>query len=170
MQLEMEKQKIVREIEALSEKMKEFHNEVSKWQKLFCEAFPKVVHDFVHVRQVVTGELNIAGILMPLFKDVVFEIEKYDLVLTPVWFDLGVETVQKIMRFREHSKILHTQQETISVELRRTTQRINLFKERLIPECRENIRQIRIYLGDVQAAAVGRAKIAKQKMQKQYQP
>ena len=74
--------------------------------------------------------------------------------------------MKEMIRLRERLKILHNQFQIIAAELRKTTQRINLFKEKLIPQCKENIRQIRIYLGDVQAAAVGRAKIAKQKMQR----
>jgi V/A-type H+-transporting ATPase subunit D len=34
----------------------------------------------------------------------------------------------------------------------------------LIPECRENIRRVRVYLGDQQTAGVCRAKIAKAKI------
>jgi V/A-type H+-transporting ATPase subunit D len=48
--------------------------------------------------------------------------------------------------------------------LRTTTQRVNLFEKKLIPELRENIRRIKIFLGDDETAAVGRAKLAKGKL------
>ena len=51
-------------------------------------------------------------------------------------------------------------------ELRITIQRINLFEKVKIPESRENIRIIRIYLGDIQTAEVVRGKISKSKIQK----
>jgi V/A-type H+-transporting ATPase subunit D len=38
---------------------------------------------------------------------------------------------------------------------------VNLFEKVKIPETKENIRMIRIYLGDQQTAAVVRGKIAK---------
>jgi len=44
---------------------------------------------------------------------------------------------------------------------RRITQRINLFEKILIPGAQENIRRIRIFLGDAEMAAVVRSKIAK---------
>jgi V/A-type H+-transporting ATPase subunit D len=47
--------------------------------------------------------------------------------------------------------------------LRITNQRVNLFEKIKIPEAKENIRMIRIYLGDQQTAGVARAKIAKRK-------
>jgi len=37
-------------------------------------------------------------------------------------------------------------------------------KKKLIPELRENIRKIKIFLGDEETAAVGRAKLAKGKL------
>ena len=46
-------------------------------------------------------------------------------------------------------------------ELRTTSQRVNLFEKVKIPECRENIRVIKIAIGDEQTAAVTRGKIAK---------
>ena len=48
-------------------------------------------------------------------------------------------------------------------ELRTTTQRVNLFEKVKIPEAKENIRIIRIFMGDQQTAAVARSKIAKGK-------
>jgi V/A-type H+-transporting ATPase subunit D len=49
-------------------------------------------------------------------------------------------------------------------ELRITSQRVNLFEKVKIPEAREAIRLIKIYLGDQMANAVGRSKIAKKKI------
>ncbi|MCG7851809.1 MAG: hypothetical protein MIO92_04750, partial [Methanosarcinaceae archaeon] len=43
----------------------------------------------------------------------------------------------------------------------KTSQRINLYEQRLIPKGREAIRKITVYLQDQQAAAVGVAKVAK---------
>jgi len=61
--------------------------------------------------------------------------------------------------------VLERQEQLLQEELRTTTQRVNLFEKVKIPECEENIRQIQIYLGDQQTAAVGRAKIAKGKLE-----
>ena len=49
-------------------------------------------------------------------------------------------------------------------ELRTTSQRVNLFEKVKIPETKENIRKIGIYIGDQQTAAVVRGKIAKRKL------
>ena len=59
--------------------------------------------------------------------------------------------------------MLKIQHELLHRELRTTTQRVNLFEKVKIPECRENIRKIRIYMGDQDTSAVARSKIAKSK-------
>ena len=52
----------------------------------------------------------------------------------------------------------------LSRELRTATQRVNLFEKVKIPETREIIKKISIYLGDQQTSEVVRGKIAKKKL------
>ena len=47
--------------------------------------------------------------------------------------------------------MLERQYALLHEELRTTSQRVNLFEKVKIPECRENIRVIRIFLGDEQS-------------------
>jgi V/A-type H+-transporting ATPase subunit D len=63
-------------------------------------------------------------------------------------------------------EILKRQIELLGKELRVTTQRVNLFEKVKIPETKENIRKIQIYMGDQQTAAVVRGKMAKNKIEK----
>ena len=51
-------------------------------------------------------------------------------------------------------------------ELRQTSIKVNLFEKRMIPQCKENIRKIKIFLGDQEVAAICNAKIAKGKLKK----
>jgi V/A-type H+-transporting ATPase subunit D len=59
--------------------------------------------------------------------------------------------------------VLARQRELLGEELRLTSQRVNLFEKVMIPSALDNIRVIRIALGDAQTAAVARAKLAKSK-------
>ena len=54
-------------------------------------------------------------------------------------------------------------------ELRITTQRVNLFEKIKIPQTRDIIKKIQVYLGDQQPAAVVRGKIAKRGLAKAAQ-
>ena len=82
---------------------------------------------------------------------------------TPAWVDAGIEMLRQLIRLRVERQIIEEQHRLLSDELRTTSQRVNLFEKVKIPECRENIRVIRIFMGDQQTAAVARSKIAKGK-------
>ena len=54
----------------------------------------------------------------------------------------------------------------LQAELKKVMQRVNLFEKIKIPETLDNIRRIRIAVGDQMTAGVARAKIAKAKLEK----
>ena len=91
--------------------------------------------------------------------------QSYDVADYPLWVDTAVVTLREIARLDALVKTLRTQVELLERELRSTAQRVNLFEKVKIPEARENIRVIGIYLGDQQTSAVVRGKIAKKKLQ-----
>ena len=94
-----------------------------------------------------------------------FESMEYDLFLTPLWVDIAIEKIRQLVVLLEEEKIFKEQLGILEQELRITAQRVNLFEKVKIPECKENVRLIRIYLGDQQTNAVGRSKIAKLKIE-----
>ncbi|HOV64974.1 MAG TPA: V-type ATP synthase subunit D, partial [Spirochaetia bacterium] len=101
-----------------------------------------------------------------LFKALVFEDVPYDLFAYPLWVDKGIAALKELALVDAEMRVLRMQEELLGRELTVTTQRVNLFEKVKIPETRENIRQIRIYLGDEQTAAVVRGKIAKKNITK----
>lgn len=107
---------------------------------------------------------NIAGVDIPLFKAAELEEKPYDLFLTPLWVDAALAIIRRLAALDAEVYILKKQAELLGEELRITSQRVNLFEKVKIPEARENIRKIQIYLGDQQTAAVVRGKIAKSKL------
>jgi V/A-type H+-transporting ATPase subunit D len=122
------------------------------------------VGDFLQVERVETGRDNIAGVEVPEFQEVVFAPVEYSLFSTPAWLDLALEALRSIVGLREELKVLREKERLLRAELATTTQRVNLFEKKLIPELKANIRRIKIFLGDEETAAVGRAKLAKAKL------
>ena len=112
---------------------------------------------------------NIAGVTVPMFKKAEFKVAEYDLFKEDSWIDDALEMLKKIISQQEAHKVLEEQYRLLAQELRTTTQRVNLFEKVKIPECRENIRKIRIYLGDLDTAGVVRSKIAKRKTQEKQE-
>lgn len=116
-------------------------------------------------QQIVTETRNIAGADVPVFRQAKFILAEYDLFTVPLWVDTAVEVLRELVSLREEIAVLEKAGQMIKQELRITTQRVNLFEKVKIPEARESIRRIKIYIGDQIANAVGRSKTAKKKLE-----
>jgi V/A-type H+-transporting ATPase subunit D len=81
---------------------------------------------------------------------------------------MAIEEVKELASLDARINLLTKQADLLGEELRITSQRVNLFEKVKIPETRDNIRIIQIYLGDEQTAAVVRGKIAKKKLVRVY--
>lgn len=162
-------QMVIRQVEAKEREKRreqEFVREnIQSWIAVFGEEYP--LADLVSIESVDTDSGNIAGVDIPVFTAIRFKETEYDLFTTPVWIDTAVQRLKAIIALDEEVKILKRQVELLNQELRTTSQRVNLFEKVKIPETKENIRVIGIYLGDQQTAAVVRGKIAKNKLVKE---
>jgi len=136
---------------------------VMSWSGLLSDPSADVL-DYIQIQEVLTKKDNIAGVEVPEFEKVVFKDVPYSLFATPAWLDSALEYLEKVVTIREELRILSEKEALLREELRTTTQRVNLFEKKLIPELKENIRRIKIFLGDEETAAVGRAKLAKGKL------
>lgn len=155
-QLAFVRKDIAVEEEALSA-LKE---DIAAWSALISDMEASLL-PVVAVRQVRVSIRNVAGLKIPLFEEVIFENPSYSLFATPYSFEMVLARLRDAVRLREKMKVLRRQELILSEGLHKTSQRINLYEQRLIPDCREAIRKIVVYLQDQQAAAVGVAKVAK---------
>lgn len=161
-QLQMVIRQVESQIRELEKKRDELYEEFKQWIAVFGE--DAGIESLVKVKSIERETGNIAGVDIPVFKNLEFEDIRWDLFEKPLWVDRGVEAVKKIAAFDAEIEVLKTQLELLSDELRITTQRVNLFEKVMIPDTKENIRRIQIYLGDQQTAAVVRGKMAKNKI------
>lgn len=165
--LQLKKQQLQAEIALITARVEEVaaqeeaeRGQLSAWVSLFSETS----HDLsslVTLDRVVTDTSNIAGISIPVFKSVQTTAASLDLFATPPWLDAAIAVITHVMSLKAERTVLERQRELVTDELNMTSQRVNLFEKVKIPECRENIRIIKIALGDMQTASVSRGKIAK---------
>lgn len=134
---------------------------MASWISLYAE--PIDWSKYLSVREVRQGEGNIAGVRIPTYDGVDFNVNLPDFFTTPVWLDDGIRALQGLISLRLERRVLERQYELLSIELRTTSQRVNLFEKVKIPEAKEHIRAINIFLGDQQTSGVARSKIAKGK-------
>ena len=142
--------------------------DLDDWVAVFAEnelfEEKKRLDQLVQPDRVIVKDDNIAGVTIPAFEELTFKDINYDVDDYPLWVDTAVFKLREIARLDALVSTLRKQTELLEKELRTTSQRVNLFEKVKIPEAKENIRVILVYLGDQQTAAVVRGKISKKKL------
>ncbi|MBN2182913.1 MAG: V-type ATP synthase subunit D [Sedimentisphaerales bacterium] len=108
---------------------------------------------------------SIAGVYVPQFENIVFPHADYSLFGTAPWVDRALADLRKLNSRKAELDVLQKCLDLLEAELKKVMQRVNLFEKVMIPNTLENIRRIRIALGDQMTAGVARAKIAKAKLE-----
>jgi len=137
---------------------------IEQWLGLFADK-PVDFKAFLIPTKIITHFRNIAGIDIPVFDQVEFLAADYDLFIMPLWVDAAIDALKALIALNKEISTVIQGVVLLSQELRITSQRVNLFEKVKIPEAEENIRLIKIYIGDQMANAVGRCKIAKRKIE-----
>jgi V/A-type H+/Na+-transporting ATPase subunit D len=161
-QLQLVIRQVVAEVVEKTREREAAFAELTTWIAVFGEETG--IENLIRMTDLVTSAGNIAGVDIPVFERITFDESRYDLFKTPLWLDQGLNALRTLISLDAEIEVLNRQRERLDDELRITTQRVNLFEKVKIPETKDNIRRIRIYLGDEQTAAVVRGKIAKKNL------
>ena len=169
--LQLKKQQLQLEIRLSRERLAENRRAESRlvdklaaWIGVFADDdMTRLLSEGLRLVRVRRGGLNIAGVMVPTFDGAEFEEPSLDPVATDWYYDESLSALKEAVSLRAAGRIIEEQERLLSRELRVTTQRVNLFEKVKIPECRENIRRIRVQISDQETAAVARSKIAKEK-------
>ncbi len=167
-------QSVIREVEAEMEELRRKQEDAIKgldsWIAVYGEneIFPseKSIDTLIKVKEIKKTYSNVAGVTVPVFDSLTFEDIRYSLDEYPLWVDGAIFSLCDIAKYDALIATLKEEVMLLEKELRVTTQRVNLFEKVKIPEAKENIRVIGIYLQDQQTQAVVRGKIAKRKLTK----
>ena len=161
-QLQSAVQATQKERQALEGEQNRLQAALEPWIGLFAEG--EGLDRRITVRDLRFETRNVAGLDVPQINGLELDVDWPDPHATPAWMDDALKALQQMVRLRLELRVVRQRESLLSAELRKTTQRVNLFEKIKIPECQENIRVIRIALSDLQTAAVTRAKLAKNKM------
>ncbi|MGZ5615416.1 MAG: V-type ATP synthase subunit D [Methylobacter sp.] len=137
------------------------------------EELPMLADESLHLRDLVVvkgyklGEQNIVGVRLPVLESLDCQVADYSPLATPAWLDILVQRLKDAKTCRLRAEIAAQRLDILRLQLRRVTQRVNLFDKILIPTAHRNIQRIRIYLGETERAAVVTSKLAKSKQLQQ---
>jgi V/A-type H+-transporting ATPase subunit D len=160
-QLQLELRQVETRIDENESAQRRARDAMAPWVRLLSE--PVALAEHLRVDAVRKSAGSIAGVTIPVLEEIVFARPTPDLHATPPWLDDALVAGEGLVRRILEREVLGEQQRLLAAELRTTSQRVNLFERVKIPAAEENIRVIRIFLGDEQTAGVARAKIAKSK-------
>ena len=165
-QLQVEVNSVRNFFDELHQKMDRMKKDFLSWSILLSQKEPVDIKEFLVVEEVISLQENIAGVEVPFFDKIIFTDREYSSFSTPLWFDKAVESLKKLIKVREQMRITEIRQQLLEEELRQTNIKVNLFEKRLIPQCKNNIKKIKIFLGDQEIASICNAKIAKDKLKR----
>ncbi len=162
--LQIEVNQATLEIEQIMEQFTQKETALQRIAALFSERSSDSFFSSIAILEVKISHENIAGVDIPVFEDVRFAEPNYSLFDAPIWYESAMELARLFLIAREKKKVVEMKKEALEKELREVSIRVNLFEKILIPRALENIKRIKIFLGDQQLAAVSQAKVAKKKI------
>lgn len=163
-QLKESVQMVEHSIDRLSKAIEATNTATKQWAAVMAENTIDLA-DIVRVEKVLTKKKEIAGVTIEEFKDITFRNDEIDLFNTPLWIDSAITAIQDQKTDYAIIEIEKLNLERLHEELAEARRMKNALKEVFIPETKENIRKIEIYLGDVERLAIGCAKLVKKKKQ-----
>jgi len=162
--LQLEINQVTLELEHLSNEMHTHEKKIEGYQKLLTAQETDPFFHAVEIETIHKHFENIAGVDIPVFENISFKKPTYFLFDTPFWFEDGIQGVQNLIETREKRILLREKKRLLEKELREVSIRVNLFEKIMIPRVKDNIKRIKIFLGDQQLAAVSQAKASKRKI------
>ena len=153
------------EINKLQVELEKRHEIVDAFASLLAQRFSVDILHFVRLKEINKRYENIAGVDVPIFLNVSFEPLTYDLFDSPVWMESAIFSLRELEVVHAKITVLEEKKRALEKELRDVSIRVNLFEKILIPRAEGNIKKIKVFLGDMQLAAVSQAKVAKIKIE-----
>ena len=167
--LELKKQQLLTEFQKARAELKEAEQETEQLAASLGELMKPLgasrmdLRGLVTIDSVVVEEENMVGARLPVAREVKFRTAEYSTLAKPFWVDFLVESLQRMCTTRVHLLVRRERVRRLNLQVRRITQRVNLFAKVLIPKAKENVKRIRIGLAEDERSAVVRSKIAKRK-------
>jgi len=173
--LDLKRQQLAAERKKAQRTLNQIELDIQQCYQKSAEMLPMLadksihVHNLVKVAQLEMTEENVVGVHLPVIKKLTIEVQDYSLFTEPHWVDQLVVQLKIMMRLKIQHQTEQQRVASLTLAVKKVTQRVNLFDKVLIPKAQQDIRKIRIYLSDLERAGVVRAKSTKQKRLKMKQ-
>jgi V/A-type H+/Na+-transporting ATPase subunit D len=151
----------------VKEKAEAIHKHIATYKSVFNDIAGINIQHLATPHRITTTTQSIAGVHIPAFENASFPQADYSLFGTRAWVDMALRDLRELNLLQARLEILELSLDLLQAEQIKTMRRINLFEKIKIPETLDNIRCIRIAVGNRMTASVVRAKIAKAKRERE---
>jgi len=131
--------------------------------KLWNEFDPTLIA----IKEVEFDTKKVAGVMVPIFGNLVFEEKPYSLFRAPVWFSDGVALLKQLAETGIRAEIETMKLERLERARRKTTQKVNLFEKVQIPGYGDAILKIKRFLEDEESLSKSSQKIMRANLEKE---
>lgn len=173
--------KLLKAVPTLDLRRKQLTREMLKWEERIRELEKRrdglraqmeqcphaEVANIVFLGDVEMKALNVAGVMLDEVSSVDFDVKPFSLFASSPSLDIFVKLKKDLLEADKALEVMKLSLVILLDELSVTTQRINLFEKRLIPEYDEQIRYIKGRLEDLERSNVMVAKIAQKEILQQ---
>jgi len=143
----------------LDQQMEKYQHLASLWNEFDVS--------LIAVKDVSIEAKKVAGVLLPIFESVVFEVKPYSRFNSPVWFCDGISLLKELAERGIRAEVEQMKLERLEYARKKTTQKVNLFEKVQIPGYSDAIRKIKRYLEDEESLSKSSQKIMRTKLEKE---
>ena len=140
-------------LQELDELKAQYDYMVQLWGEFDC--------DLIRIVDVELSSQKIAGVRIPLLKDIVYSEKAYDLFSAPVWYAEGIRVLKRMSRLGIEFEVYNQREASLDYARRKTTQKVNLYEKVQIPGYEDAIRKIKRFMEDEENLSKSAQKIVK---------
>lgn len=160
--LRMEVKKTKDELKRLEEDFEIQIKSYDYFSKLWNEFNPALIK----IKDVEIETKKIAGVVVPILQEIIFEEKPYSFFNSPIWFFDGINLLKELAEAGIKIEIAQRKLESLEYARRKTTQKVNLFEKVQIPGYQDAILKIKRYLEDEESLSKSSQKIMRANIEK----
>ena len=123
--------------------------------------------DLVSIVDLEVDVTKIAGVKIPVLKELTFSLKPYSLFSKPFWYIDGVQLLKDLSTLSIESELYITKMRLLDASRRKTTQKVNLYEKVQIPGYTDAIRKIKRFLEDEENLSKSAQKIVKKRQEEE---
>jgi len=155
--LRLEVKRCKEEVAALETKLKE---QIAGYESMYA-LWGEFDASLVTLKDVELDVKKIAGVRVPILKNIMLEAKPFGIFSAPKWYFDGINLLNGLAKTAVEREFAVAKQDLLDHARRKTTQKVNLFEKVQIPGYQEAIRKIKRFMEDEENLSKSSQKILK---------